>query len=275
MLNIIRTSINLGTTVPFKLLNISDTHLTLADGRDNERKKSLAADRFNSFQNVEFYLSDAEKYANDNKITIVHTGDLIDFVSEANLDRAKKFTAENDVFFAAGNHEFSLYVGEAFEDAEYRNQSLAQVQKAFTNDIRFSSRKVNGVNLVAIDNSYYRFEPAQLEMLKTEISFGLPIILFIHNPLYEPELYKVAIGRADSAYLTSAPEALMKSYNEYRYRQQKADEITHKTTEFIESEPLFRAVFAGHLHYDYDGVLPGGLRQYVTGIGTGRIIEIK
>lgn len=274
-MNIINTTINLDAAEPFKLLHVSDTHLTLADERDNERKNLLAANRFRSFRNAETFLFETEKHACDNKATIVYTGDLIDFVSEANLDRAKKFTEKNDVFFAAGNHEFSLYVGEAFEDAEYRNQSLAQVQQAFTNDIRFSSRKVNGVNLIAVDNSYYRFEPEQMEALKTEISFGLPIILFMHNPLYEPELYKTAMERADCAFLTSTPEVLMTSYSDYRYKQQKADEITLKTTELIETESLFRAVFCGHLHYDYVGVLPGGLRQYVTGIGTGRLIHIQ
>lgn len=274
-MNMIRTSIDLGTPVPFGLLHISDTHLTLADGRDGERKLSLAAGRCRYFGNAETFLNEAEKFARDSKIAIVHTGDLIDFVSEANLDRAGKFTAENDVFFAAGNHEFSLYVGEAFEDAEYRNQSLKRVQEAFTNDIRFSSRKVNGVNLIAVDNSYYRFEPEQLEALKAEIALGLPMILFMHDPLFEPDLYNVAIKRAGCAYLTSVPEELMYSYEDYRYRQQKADEITLETTLLIESEPLFRAVFAGHLHYDYEGILPGGLRQYVTGIGTARLIEIR
>ncbi len=274
-MNMIRTSVDLGAPVPFGLLHISDTHLTLADGRDGERKISLAAGRSRSFPNAGAFLNEAEKAARESKVAIVHTGDLIDFVSEANLERAEKFTAENDVFFAAGNHEFSLYVGEAFEDAEYRNQSLERVQKAFTNDIRFSSRKVNGVNLIAADNSYYRFEPEQLVALKAEIALGLPIILFIHNPLFEPELYKAAMGRAECAYLTSVPEELMNSYGDYRYRQQKADETTLETTALIGSEPLFRAVFAGHLHYDYEGILPGGLRQYVTGIGTARLIEIK
>ena len=34
-------------------------------------------------------------------LTFLDTGDLIDFVSEANLDAAKKFTSGNDVFFSA------------------------------------------------------------------------------------------------------------------------------------------------------------------------------
>jgi 3',5'-cyclic AMP phosphodiesterase CpdA len=273
-MNIINTQIDIGIDLPFRLLHISDTHLTLADQRDDERKIKLAADRSRYFRNAELYLSEAQLYARENNIVIVHTGDLIDFVSEANLDRARKFTDDNEVFFAAGNHEFSLYVGEAFEDAEYRNQSLAHVQQSFKNDIRFSSRKMNGVNLIAIDNSYYRFEKEQLIALKNEISLGLPIILFFHAPLFESELYKISMGRNKCAYLTSTPEELMQSYSEYRYLQQKPDETTIETTELIKTEPLIKAIFTGHLHYDYEGMLTDTLRQYVTGIGTGRIITI-
>lgn len=274
-MNIVNTQINIGASIPFRLLHIGDTHLTLADRRENERKLKLAAERSRHFNNAELYLSEAERYARENNLVIVHTGDLIDFVSEANLDRARKFTVENDVFFAAGNHEFSLYVGEAFEDAEYRNQSLAHVQKSFKNDIRFAARRINGINLVAIDNSYYRFEKPQLEALLAEIALGLPIILFFHVPLFEPALYKISMERNECAYLTSTPEELMNSYSEYRYRQQKADDITLETTELIKTEPLIKAIFTGHLHYDYEGMLTDTLRQYVTGIGTGRVIEIS
>lgn len=273
-MNIINTQIKLGAKAPFELLHISDTHLTLADGRDCERKQKLAADRSSYFNNAETYLSEAECYSRENGALIVHTGDLIDFVSEANLDRARTFTNNSDAFFAAGNHEFSLFVGEAIEDAEYRNQSLAHVQEAFKNDIRFSSRKLNGVNLIAIDNSYYRFETEQLTSLKSEIALGLPIILFMHNPLYEPELYKISMNRKECAYLTSTPEDLMQSYSEHRYKQQKADEITLETTELIKSEPLVKAIFTGHLHFDYEGILTDTICQYVTGIGTGRVIEV-
>jgi hypothetical protein len=92
----------------------------------------------------------------------------------------------------------------------------------------------------------------------------------MHAPLYEPELYKLSMSRGECAYLTSTPEELMRSYSDYRYRQQKADEITLETTRLIESEPLVRAIFAGHMHYDYEGRLLCGLPQYVTGSGSAR-----
>ena len=274
-MNIITTSIDAGAVKPFRLLHISDTHLTLADERDNERKLKLAADRSRYFPKAEELLAEAERLSQSEGITIVHTGDLIDFVSEANLDRARSFTGKNDVFFAAGNHEFSLYVGEAFEDEAYRNQSLAHVQKSFPDDLRFCVRVINGVKLIGIDDGYYRFDEPQLEALRREADEGLPILLFLHNPLHEPELYKLAMTKGPCAYLTSTPEELMTGYDEYRYRQQKADEITLEATDFIKTCPLIKAIFAGHLHYDYEGRLTERLPQYVTGIGTNRIIEVK
>ncbi len=90
---------------------------------------------------------------------LIHTGDLIDFVSWANLDFARQFCSRDDCIMAAGNHEFEAgHVGEAFEDEMYRNQVSERVQAAFANDIRFSSRLIGGVNFVAIDNGYYRIE---------------------------------------------------------------------------------------------------------------------
>lgn len=84
------------------------------------------------------------------------------------IELAKDFAETIDCFFAAGNHEFSLYVGEAKEDAAYRAQSLDRVNAAFGNDIRFDSGIIGGVNFVAVDNFYYLFEEFQLEGLKNE-----------------------------------------------------------------------------------------------------------
>ena len=274
-MKILRTPVVCGAEKPFTLLHISDTHLTLADERNDKRKIDLADGRSSCFPSALSDLREAEEYARENHLTIVHTGDLIDFVSEANLDAAKKFTSGNDVFFSAGNHEFSLYVGEAFEDEAYRNQSLAHVQESFTNDIRFASRVINGVKLIAIDDSYYRFDRPQLEKLKKETEDNLPIILLMHNPVYEPELFRTARPKGDSAYLTSTPDELMSDYSEYRFKQQQADDITIETTEFIKSCPLIKAVFAGHLHCDYEGKLTESIPQYVTGIGTMRLIDIS
>ena len=67
----------------------------------------------------------------------------VDFVSEMNFEKAEELCKSVDIFMSAGNHEFSHYLGEAKEDAQYRNISLPRVQRIFKNDIRCSSRIIS------------------------------------------------------------------------------------------------------------------------------------
>jgi len=59
----------------------------------------------------------------------------------------------------------------------------------------------------------------------------------------------------------------MRGYDEYRFRQQVPDEPTLRFMDYIYSQPLIKAVIAGHLHQNYEGLLPSGIPQYVTGGG--------
>ena len=273
-MKIIKTKLHIGVAKPFEILHISDTHLTYADIRDGERKVKLAENRKIGFQHSEEVLETVTKKASEMGTTIICTGDLIDFVSIANLERAKQFTEDNDCFMAAGNHEFSLYVGEAKEDADYRNQSLDKVQAVFKNDIRCSSRVIGGVNFVALDNGYYLFEEEQLAFLKNEVEKGFPIILLMHTPFYEKKLYDEMMTIHPCAYLINVPEELMKNYPKDRYEQQKSDEITRKMVEYIKSQPLIRANICGHIHFNYEGIALENLPQYTTSCTDIRLFEI-
>ena len=87
-----KTVIHIGLEKPVRLLHVTDTHLTLADERDNERKQKLGRDRTASFHNtngrVERFLDEQITYAEEHCDLMVHTGDLIDFVSKANVEKA-------------------------------------------------------------------------------------------------------------------------------------------------------------------------------------------
>ncbi len=270
------TKLHIGLEKPVTVLQISDTHLTLCDERDNARKAALAAHRATIFPGAESCLNEIETLAKREGHLLVHTGDLTDFVSAANLDRAAQFANACDVMMVAGNHEFSQYVGEAVEDAAYRNGSLDRVQAGYHNDIRFTSRMVGGVNLIGIDNGYYLFDREQFDALRREVAKGLPIILFLHVPLYSEALYDhcLAIGKT-SAYLTAVPEEKTKCYPPERRVQQRADKVTREMVAYIREEPLIQAVFAGHLHHDFTCTVGDRLPQYVTGMDTVRRIEIE
>ncbi len=275
-MDILKSRLKIGATEPFEFLHMSDTHFALADERDGERKIDLARHRGIEFAAAPEVCAAAESYARDNGLMICHTGDFIDFVSEANLDRLKAFTDENDVFMAAGNHEFSLYVGEAWEDADYRNISLARVQAAVKNDFRFSSRVVNGVNLIAIDNGYYLFEREQLEALKREAARGLPMILFMHTPLFDPEICRLQRQKnPEVLYLVATPEELMAGYSDHRYRQQHADAVTLETVEFIKTCGQVKALFCGHLHWCAETAFTETIPQYVIGCTDVRHVTVE
>ena len=272
-MNIIHTTLNIGATAPFTIIHLSDTHLTYADLRDGQRKVDLIDWRLPSFPNAEKVLAEAGELSRELNAPIFHTGDLIDYVSLANLEAVKAFTDTHDVYMATGNHEFSLYVGEAKEDAAYRNQSLPAVQACFKNNIRMDSRVVNGVNFVALDNGYYLFEPEQFEFLKAEAAKGLPMVLMMHTPLYEPDLYAKERKHHDSGYLLGVPDELVDTYGSDRAKLQRADATTWEAISLIKNTPTVKAVITGHLHFDYEKMLDDSVLQLTTGCETVRVIE--
>ena len=74
------------------------------------------------------------------------------------------------------------------------------------------------------------------------------------------------------AYLMSVPDDLMKHYSPDRYEQQKQDSITENAYDFIVNCDNIRAVLAGHLHENFEGMLTDGSVQLVTGRSTVREI---
>ena len=270
-LTIDRIRIEVGAAKPFRALHMTDNHLALADLRDGQRKVDLAVKRraaFNEGQGfAEALLEEQLSYARERGLLVLHTGDLIDFVSLKNLEYAQKALGDIDYFMAAGNHEFSLYVGEAFEDVPYKMQCYDLVQGYFRNNLLFDSRVVNGVNFVAVDDGYYRFDQGQLARMKVEVAKGLPIVLMLHNPLHTDALYEAMMKVHPCAYLTGTPDHMTAVYDDYRLRQQRPDEDTLAFIDYVYGQPLIRAVLAGHLHRSWIGPLPSGITQYVGDAG--------
>lgn len=274
-MNIIKNYLHIGVKEPFCVLHASDTHIAFADSRETERKLELSARRKKEIPYAEANLAFLKEKSLNEQRTIIYTGDLIDFVSELNFEKAEEFCNSVDIFMSAGNHEFSHYLGEAKEDAAYRNRSLPRVQKIFKNNIRCSSRIIGGVNFVAIDNSYYLFEEEQLDFLKKQTEKEYPVILCVHVPLYTKEFYDFIVNKDGyPAYLMSVPEELMKNYTPHRYEQQKQDEITTEAYNFIVNSKNIKAILSGHLHDDFEGRINDDLYQISTGKTTVREIYI-
>ena len=200
---------------------------------------------------------------------------MTDCFSHGSSEVVKKFTDETECLFVAGNHDFRIFGGMEFDVPASRERNLSAVSSLYGNDIRFFSKEINGVNIVGIDNAYYRFEEFQLEMLKKEIKKGLPIILAMHVPLYTQECYDLMITeKRRYASLVCVPEDKMQIYPPERYIQQKEDKITREMYDFILSQSLIKLVVCGHVHKNFEAVLPSGIPQLITGTDTARILSI-
>ena len=277
-LNIHNIRIPVGIEKPFSALHISDSHLAFADTRDNERKWKLAADRQRSFLRAEHYLTEAINFANSHKMPILHTGDLIDFVSEANLDMVAAHFQQGDWFVCAGNHEYSQYVGEALEDEAYRAVSYDKVQAAFPNDLTCASRIINGVNFVSLDNGYYQISELQHRFMKKQIKKGLPIVLMVHVPFYTPEHCAHELKKTNGlcGYMTGAPLEITSKYDpkfngkeKWRNRsiQQRATKTTLDFVKWLRKQPLLKGILCGHCHYYYQEQFSPTCTQYSVAAG--------
>lgn len=273
-MNLQKTVIRIGLETPFRALHLSDTHFCLTNESDPPRVRELGERRTVDFEGqdtgcIRRYWEEAVSYARAEGLPILHTGDLLDFLSFGNAEAAKQIMQENDIFFATGNHEFCHYVGEAREDLSYKMEQLPKIQPSFPDPMLFASRVIGGVNFVAVDDGYYLFTDWQRERLMHEAAKGLPIVLMLHNPLHTDKLYSVMMNekRQPCAYLTGTPEDMRACYPEYRRIQQCPDEPTLRFIDYATHEPAVRAILAGHLHFSWDGLLPSGTPMYVTGGG--------
>ena len=284
-----KITINVGAKKPFSALHISDTHLTRVDARDNQRKKSLAASRQRAFPWAEHYFDAAIRYARERDLMLLHTGDLIDFVSEANLDFVAMQLGIGSWFVSAGNHEYSQYVGEAKEDAAYKAQSFDKVQRAYPNNLKVASQVINGINFVALDDVYYNVTAEQHELMRREVEKGLPIVLMCHVPFYTPKHCADVLkgNKGLAGYVTGAPLEITQTYQtnpslgpdeQWRNRsvQQRTDEPTAEFIAWLKQQPLLKAILCGHCHHFYEEQFSPTAVQYVVGAGyKGDAYEIE
>lgn len=276
-------TIDAGADEPFYFIHIGDTHVSYIDERDkdDERLVETAGRRLDYCPKDLRMLDDVALKADELGAFIVNTGDLIDFVSQKNLDIAGEFNSKNDVFTCAGNHEYHLYIWDDGDNYERRDRVRDTLKRAYTNDIEFSVRVEHGVKFIAMDNAFHNIDPWQLERFKNELAKDdLPIILALHVPLYAPDIFEFQMNKLDyphPAWLMNVPEELMREYGytEEAFGEQKANESTKEFCDLIVSSPRIRAIMTGHDHAHFVSDVTPTLKQYMVDVTEGQIFEVR
>jgi hypothetical protein len=263
-------TVHIGLEKPFSALHISDTHLTAAYDNEGEKKKELRTKRTVTFGGrQEEALRDTLNWARKRTDYVLHTGDIIDWQSQANYDLVKKYFGEDNIkklIGAPGNHEYSpdMWLSEVKEEPteEYRNLSRKALSEVYPFDITFNAQVVNGVNFIALDDVYGTVTAKQVELFKKEVERGLPIVLCMHVPFITEDIW-----RATCRYWNSSKDGMFCN-KEFApsgdYKRQLDDSVTRDFISYLKKEPLLKAILSGHEHITVEDVFSETAKQYLV-----------
>ena len=259
-------TVNIGLEKPFSILHISDTHLTAVYPNEDEKKQQLHKIRTTTFGGrQEEALRDSLDWARQHVDYVVHTGDLIDWQSEANFDLVKKYFGEG-VVGCLGNHEFSqhMWLSEPKETGteQYKDLTRKKLQEVFPYDIELQSQVVGGVNFVTLDDVYGYVTERQVELFRKEVKKGLPIVLCMHVPFHTENIWRADIRfwhDEKSRFRNVAPDP------SGEYKRQQDDPVTSAFIAYLKTEPLLKAILAGHLHITIQDQFSPTVTEYVVG----------
>ena len=261
-------TVEIGLEKPFSVLHISDSHLTAAYAYENDKKQQLSQTRTTTFGGrQEDALRDALDWAKQHVDYVVHTGDLIDWQSEANFDLVRKYFGPG-LIGSMGNHEFTtdMWLSEPKEESTeaYKDNTRKLLQKVYPFDIRFQSQVVNGVNFITLDDVYAYVTEEQVKLFKEEVKRGLPIVLCMHVPFMTDNIWR-ATGRfwKDKGPMTSGKLPKIRG----AYKTQREDAVTRDFIAYLRQEPLLRCILAGHEHITVEDQFSPTCREYLVAGG--------
>ncbi len=248
---------------------MSDTHLHLHDAREEPFRQysKRMADAYNTTRHastrkpttpqecfVEGILA-AQKSKAD---LLALPGDLLSFPSEANMEWVLARLKEADLpyLYTSGNHDWH-YEGMEGTSRELRD---AWIQKRLLplyqgENPLITSRDIKGVRILFLDNSTYEILPEQLAAFRKLMAVEMPVLLFVHIPLYMP-------GRP-LGFGCGHPEWGAKSDKGFKLeRRLPWRDAGHTQTTLNFHREVFAAsnllaVFAGHTHQPSLDILQG------------------
>jgi len=238
-------TVTAGLATPFSVLHVSDSHISRIDTRSGEDIWAFAAKRSRYGRELgEHYFNAAFEHAHGKKLKVIHSGDVVEFASAANLEYVeRRFKSENAVA-CVGNHEYWT-VGPT-QDESVRETLLPQLRPAFPKGLPASTVSAGGLSFFLFDNAFGRVSKKTVERFEQAVAQRQPIVLVCHVPFYAEELGKGQAG------LPGGP-------------RWKPDEATARFIELARAEPLVKAVLCGHLHKTWEGAFSPTARIYGAG----------
>ena len=209
-------------------------------------------------------LRDSLAWARQHVDYVVHTGDIIDWQSEANFDLVKKYFGDG-LIGSMGNHEFStdMWLSDPKEERTeaYKDNTRAKLQSIYPFNVKLYSQVVNGVNFVTLDDVYGYVTEEQVRLFKEEVKKKLPIVLCMHVPFFTDTLWRATVRFwTDKGPLASGKLPAITG----DYKKQTEDPVTRDFIAYLKKERLLRCILAGHEHITVEDQFSPTCRQYLV-----------
>lgn len=279
-MDILKSQLDLGLVQPIRILQVSDCHLSGCCEEDSEKAKAKSKKKTAEFLKETGGVTQEQRLKEALDLSaeydaLVLTGDIADSPSRANLELLASMLEGRRYLYTFGNHDYYTYDSDS-GNADDRERFLDDFLRFLPCDPTMDSLQVGGVNLVALDDSLAQFSALQLEFLKAEAAKGLPILLFLHLPLYSPTFVPQAYEWWDSSMCVGTPADVLAAHGETDPKM-RAEVETLLMLDYIREEPLIKAIFASHLHFSDEAEVLGK-PQFVNKpcyLGSAREILIK
>ncbi len=196
---------------------------------------------------------------------MLHTGDLVDYLTEGNERVLSHNIPGLDLHCAIGNHEYQDRGPEHYtNDQPGVRRRLRQL---LPNDLTVASRVIGGANFVSFDNALHNLRAETIAGVIKEFEKGLPVVLMCHIPPTYTLLFRensckakrrIAIGQgADPARLGDMPLPGNPA--------DRHDERTKAFYSWLRGRKDLKAILCGHTHYAEIDDFSDTAKMYVAG----------
>ena len=252
-----------------RLFQLSDTHLSQADGRDPHPARQ-AADQYQTYfqQRTSEGVPVSQVFAGllaqgraFGPQALALTGDILHFPSVAGLELLAGSLKGQEYLYTLGNHDWYfpyLQWSEATRLAHYpRFFAFSRGNPAC------QSRDISGLRLVALDNSTYQVSTAQVEFLRGQLEGGRPTVLLMHIPLQIPSLMPSVMARWQAPIVMGGEEGWTLEMRA-KWLVQGVAASTRACLDLVREAPNLVAILCGHVHFPRADALSPGCYQYVS-----------
>ena len=265
--------INKEITVPgleetYRILHVTDAHITLWDERDEDtvitegvhsgkkltsefgarRARHFTVDGVTTNERFAGLCDYLKERGADIADAIVFTGDILDFYTDA----AFEFMMENlnklpvPYMFVMGNHDeiFSKHGAKA---------TLELFAKLCGGSYKIQKMKLGELALVGSYNAHYSYDEETLGLIASAIEGEKQVLMFQHVPINTPSIERFTAENGHHNIVIGAPDCLNKG---------NSRELIMKLID-REDSPV-RALICGDSHYSYSGPLTDKITQHVS-----------